>query len=992
MLGTTEFRTTCHLPHHFIAKCDFRGNGFFLIAQGRWLLMLNADNFEILASFEIFPCDNVHGVSISGALFCCFGNRSFRLGIVVGRSRRAAVVLRLFPKVNRVSDWILQAKVIPSGAVLLLTMHNSLFEYDIGSANFTERRCDLRSVSYCGKIYGDSSENLCAISGTATGSVLIWLPLEHRVRVAHVLHAHNGAIFDVAFCLQKRLLCSVSDDRSCRLWKMQLHHDSAGNKPPTVMEWSESTFACLFVVYGHSARVWRAEFSIFGLLSTGEDGSVIMWSDQGDILWTKHVVNGSLRALYVNDEASYVLVGADSGSIVRLPLWPVVTTYRWNLSHCMKRPSERVVQVVLLSQNPVSFLCASNFGNVFIHDVTGNRLVVSDHNLRLFVSCRSANDGLLAFGGLNGAFYLLRNGKLNNCSCATATTRKIFSMHMLDPNNRLLICAENGRMLLFDCSPKNSAVLYQPELSLPVGHQRWTGAAILVSLSDRRHKLVVGDRNGSVHFYTLENSANFPEKSYWHVHGRHGVTDFCLANDLLCSIGRNSTLCLWKEEDRTGTFKLLSKERLWKGLDWPSRFVFRKRGLQIAGFHGDRFLIYDFELQGAVFEIPCGGGHRSYDVALSEEDGGCFACIAQGNLLFARWQHDVTLLAQGTHWRRINDVCLLGSSFDKSMLIATCSDDTAIMLWKFDKRLILMQRLVGHVSSVFRLHGEDDFILSAGGRAELLVWRYHAGRFCLADRVHDASDYRYTSLDCQSLSSVDAHYLIVAARSDAAILAYRLEMKQCGAAKLSLAFQFSSVSCVFDATLIRLAGTAMTYVVACSDGTLYARHFVADAPDAAFQPWDFKCTIESCSLTAIAALPREGGCSFEKTTIAVGAESGKVYLLDPRRGDSQAERLEPPFASSVTCTKCTCNGLLVAVSAEDRLHIWQCRPDLPCCYGRLCKTILLNLSDPLSLCVSMLGSKLHIIVCGSGMQYIRLHLSDLLCMNCFEAVCNPKSN
>ncbi|CDW53336.1 WD repeat-containing protein 6 [Trichuris trichiura] len=922
--------------------------------------MLSGQSLEVLTSFQVFPCDNIHGVSISGRLFCCFGNRSFRAGIIVSRQNR--FTLRLFPKTHRTSDWILQTRILPRGSVLLLTMHNFLVEFDLRTSACIERRCEMRSVSYSGRIYGDSKKNLCVISGTAKGCVLIWLPYEGDVKVAHVLHAHRGAVFDVAFCAKRRLLCSTSDDRSCSMWRIHFQNMPNENKLPTVADWRQANLVNLFVVYGHSARVWRAEFSILGVVSTGEDGLVILWSDQGDITWAKHVSRTSLRALYVNDEASYVLVGADSGSIIRLPLWPTITTYKFNLKHSKDYSHESIVGVHLLSSKPLSFLCASNFGNVFIHDASGDRLIVSDQNLKLFVSCKSVNDGLVAFGGLNGAFYLLYNGMLNDCSYATAAAKKIFSLHLVDSKNKFLLCAENGRMLLLDCSSKKSAILYCQELLLPDGRQRWSSAAILVPLNDNKEKLIVGDRNGSVHFYALENGLNLPEQTYSHLHGRHGVTDFCVVNGLLCSVGRNSMLCLWKEEPSTGSFKLLSKEKLRKGLDWPDRFVISKQGLQLAGFHGDKFLTYDFQLQDAVFEICCGGGHRN----------------------------GVRILAQGAHCRRINDVCFLKSSFDKNMLIATCSDDNAIMLWRIDNQLTLLQRLLGHVSAVLCLHGERDFIFSGGGRAELLVWHCRAGRFCLVNRIKDSSDYRYTSLDCQSLSSAEAHWLIVAARSDAVIIAYQMMIDRDGLTKLNLAFQWPSVSYVFDAKLIRLGKVAAVYAVVCSDGNLYAKNIAVEAMETVSKCWDFKYEIHSHALTALCPVSYDVCGSLEGLTFAIGTESGEVYLKKLNNDSLQVKRLEPSFASSVTSIKCTSDGLLVAISAEDRLHIWQCRPDLPCCYGELLIATLLDISDPLSLCVAVVDSKLDVIVCGQGVQYIRLELNNLLCNRCFKTMCLPR--
>jgi len=58
--------------------------------------------------------------------------------------------------------------------------------------------------------------------------------------------------FSINMCSEKGLICSTSDDRSARVWKVSF---SSGRS------WESAEVYQLHVLYGHTARVFR--FSIF---------------------------------------------------------------------------------------------------------------------------------------------------------------------------------------------------------------------------------------------------------------------------------------------------------------------------------------------------------------------------------------------------------------------------------------------------------------------------------------------------------------------------------------------------------------------------------------------------------------------------------------------------------------------------------------------------------------------------------------------------------
>ena len=109
-------------------------------------------------------------------------------------------------------------------------------------------------------------------AGTVTNSILLW-SFRHAttqnsfVKESHHLKGHQGVLHCVCFDTTGCLLASTSDDRSVRLWECS--DSSSPNETPS---WS-----LRWTAWGHSARGWAVAFSVMGVLSTGEDGTLRVW-------------------------------------------------------------------------------------------------------------------------------------------------------------------------------------------------------------------------------------------------------------------------------------------------------------------------------------------------------------------------------------------------------------------------------------------------------------------------------------------------------------------------------------------------------------------------------------------------------------------------------------------------------------------------------------------------------------------------------------------
>ena len=80
----------------------------------------------------------------------------------------------------------------------------------------------------------------------------------------------QGVIFSITTSSRRKLLCSVSDDRSIRIWKVSSAETDLLLSDWSVSNWVSATFDLQHVLYGHTARVWRALLLDDWIISVGE--------------------------------------------------------------------------------------------------------------------------------------------------------------------------------------------------------------------------------------------------------------------------------------------------------------------------------------------------------------------------------------------------------------------------------------------------------------------------------------------------------------------------------------------------------------------------------------------------------------------------------------------------------------------------------------------------------------------------------------------------
>jgi WD40 repeat protein len=191
----------------------------------------------------------------------------------------------------------------PSPLLALLLAHNQVELWRPGGAASERQVCGAdRCILYSGRLHGSTIESLLAVVGTIFSVALVWRPFPTREGVDAraalcCFKGHQGAVFSARLDATRTTLVTSSDDRSVRVWRVPpgvLDQDSAssGAPPHTPHAPTVVVSAAEHVVYGHSSRVWDAQFVGDGLIvSVGEDAACCLWSrDEGKLVtrWLGH--------------------------------------------------------------------------------------------------------------------------------------------------------------------------------------------------------------------------------------------------------------------------------------------------------------------------------------------------------------------------------------------------------------------------------------------------------------------------------------------------------------------------------------------------------------------------------------------------------------------------------------------------------------------------------------------------------------------------------
>ena len=123
-------------------------------------------------------------------------------------------------------DWIFDVTSWKN-QLFVISAHNDVFAVNTNEQRSLEKiQCqEEKCILYSASLVAQGNE-VIVLGGTVFSQVIIWACAgPKRGAIFHRLNGHEGVIFNVQFDNTLSLICSTSDDRSARLWKVKWSDD-----------------------------------------------------------------------------------------------------------------------------------------------------------------------------------------------------------------------------------------------------------------------------------------------------------------------------------------------------------------------------------------------------------------------------------------------------------------------------------------------------------------------------------------------------------------------------------------------------------------------------------------------------------------------------------------------------------------------------------------------------------------------------------------------
>ena len=616
-------------------------------------------------------------------------------------------------------DWLMSSVLI-DGYVCAVTIHNKLIILELSTGTVV-RSCEpvATHIVYSAAIHGSSIESLKIASGSVFNKILIWKP--NSLKPVELI-GHQGVIFSVRFNETGTNLVSVSDDRTVRVWNVD-------------------TNTLLSTFYGHTSRVWDAQF-IQGtcdskILSIGEDCTVRIW----DVRFPRcvHAFLGhrgkSIWSLAIHPSGDFAVTGGNDCSVRKWDLTPLLKD---SFSVTAHTSFDQDFPRLLRNVDRSNCIVLTNTGSLLLFNVDKHSKslafrseLVSSYG----VMALSPQRDIVALGGLKGDVILLRVSDWKVLHLDTFVNGKVVSLNW--SSQYLSVSGQDGGFILARVS--NGKVEKLNSFSLP-STNKFVSSFVTVEVENCL-RIVCGDSKGSMHLYMgLDTDAiSLSSHSLFKIHGANPVTSLQTVGDLIYSTGRDGKLVLLCIQ--SGKLVLKNSFQIYKNYGWLERIYLSPEGPILAVvFHANEILLVNVREDAILLAVPCGGGHRSWDINNFEEimTGHFFLSYIKCSEVFTevRTLEPISIRSFSVPFlgRECISVCFL--SEDKNNLILACgseSGEISILRSSGSDKLEVVATNQCHVGNILSLatccySNGSKFLFSAGGRGSLKAWEINLGK------------------------------------------------------------------------------------------------------------------------------------------------------------------------------------------------------------------------------------------------------------------------
>uniref|UniRef100_A0A8D9E158 tRNA (34-2'-O)-methyltransferase regulator WDR6 n=1 Tax=Cacopsylla melanoneura TaxID=428564 RepID=A0A8D9E158_9HEMI len=741
----------------YVNCVKFLNEQYVLASAGNLCQVYDVNTSKLITSSTIFRSQRIHGIVVNKGKVLFLGG--FNLALVEIIRKENHLTFKIICEWTT-GHWIQDASFFDNDhyAVLGSTNVLYLYKYDTNKGILLDKtkHCQEKSVLYSGKILGTTWSNAVVLCGTVFSQVTVWSPTVENGHIFHRLIGHTGVIFSVTYHEGNQTICSTSDDRSLRVWQVQM--ETSDN---TVHSWQHAKITLVYSIFGHTARVWRNfQLNNGQIISIGEDGQLkVWWKDTCVHYWNTHQ-NCNVWSMDYDETSQLIVTGGGDGGVC---VWPLSGNKRAepNQLDINLSADDFPRQVVMTTGDKL--LIYTNSGTVLSYVRNNSKLVLEDSRFRSYcILSLSKTRRHYSTASISGDILIFAEDTDTLVCEYKACDSKIYSFHWLD-RNKFVICKPQGKLTVLQFDHENSKVRELYNLLLPECKERWLTSAILVE-----NVFICGDRDGSIHVYDGRNERQI--QTYHKIHSRLGVSciEYNASQRKLLSIGRDGFLRHWeiKEDIRNSikggvshgdpnkedisnstkanshddptTMKVnttslypVNEDRL--PLEWPAHIVSLGVHTYIIGFHEVHLIIWSTLEQKVILKVQCGGGHRSWDYFLSGSQF-CFSFIKQKRVFYLNVDlSQVTrpAIVQSFHRDEINSLrfvqiggeqIILSGGEDNTLRISSVSQ-TKEQPMHLQTKLILRS----HISSIRCVNcvtlRNDVYIVSGGGRAQLKIWK-----------------------------------------------------------------------------------------------------------------------------------------------------------------------------------------------------------------------------------------------------------------------------
>ena len=525
--------------------------------------------------------------------------------------------------------------------LLLLLSSNIVVRYTTANNHSKLYRCDVPCILYSGLLFEHPlNGDIFVFSGTVFNTVLIWKILKDQNYVGQKdelmpvycsLMGHDGVIFDIDFDWSTGTVVTASDDRSVRIWSF--------SDPPLLVNCSSMEASKVY--YCHKARIQRVKFFGEYIISAGEDCLVCVITPDAVLAKFSAHRGMNIFGLDVNLEQNIFVTGGEDGALLR-----------WSAEHLTESKFVSRVLPISSSESDIRLVKNLNDNEILILSTSGKLIVrkfqessaITEHQhgqnelliatsevLSYYAVCDVSSHGnFLVFGSLYGRLLSLKlnashfEGNQMVLHETGLSDSRINSVHII--NDSYVLGSSLDKLYLLSINSEDGALVKVSRFNWPVTKNNWPNCCALI---EDGQKLICGDRNGTLWVYIVPEVldvepilAQEPVQVITRAHSKLGLMDLVLFESKLFTSGRDGKINVYhivttEQSSSFGCLQLSSTFQLRDSIDWISKLKIKDGKLFAFCFKSENFVLVDIENSRTITKIPCGGGHRNFDLRIT---------------------------------------------------------------------------------------------------------------------------------------------------------------------------------------------------------------------------------------------------------------------------------------------------------------------------------------------------------------------------------------